>query len=82
MAVRDACPECGSIQFKKNGHIHSGKQNHRCKTCGRQFVAIAEDRIIADEQRTLVEHLLVSASPCAGSVGWWVSVSHGSCTLW
>jgi insertion element IS1 protein InsB len=58
MVVRDACPGCGSIQFKKNGHIHSGKQNHRCKACGRQFVANAEDRIIADEQRTLVAHLL------------------------
>jgi hypothetical protein len=58
MSVRDACPGCGSTQFKKNGHIRSGKQNHRCKACGRQFVASAEDRIIADEQRTLVEHLL------------------------
>jgi transposase-like protein len=58
MIVRDACPGCGSTQFKKNGHIHSGKQNHQCKACGRQFVASAEDRIIADEQRTLIEHLL------------------------
>jgi insertion element IS1 protein InsB len=58
MVVRDACPGCGSIQFKKNGHIHSGKQNHQCKACRRQFVASAEDRIIADEQRTLIEHLL------------------------
>jgi insertion element IS1 protein InsB len=58
MVVRDACPGCGSIQFKKNGHIHSGKQNHQCKACGRQFVASAEERIIADEQRTLIEHLL------------------------
>jgi insertion element IS1 protein InsB len=58
MVVRDACPECGSIQFKKNGHIPSGKQNHQCKACGRQFVATAEDRISADEQRTLMAHLL------------------------
>jgi insertion element IS1 protein InsB len=58
MVVRDACPGCGSTQFKKNGHIPSGKQNHQCKACGRQFVASAEDRIIADEQRTLIEHLL------------------------
>ena len=58
MVVRDACPGCGSIQFKKNGHIHSGKQNHQCKACGRQFVASAEERIISDEQRTLIEHLL------------------------
>jgi insertion element IS1 protein InsB len=57
MVVRDACPGCGSIQFKKNGHIHGGKQNHQCKACGRQFVASAEERIIASEQRMLIEHL-------------------------
>jgi insertion element IS1 protein InsB len=58
MVVRDACPGCGSTQFKKNGHIHSGKQNHQCKACGRQFVANAEERLISDEQCTLIEHLL------------------------
>jgi insertion element IS1 protein InsB len=58
MTVRDVCPGCGSTQFKKNGHIHRGKQNHQCKACGRQFVANAEDRLIADEQCTLIEHLL------------------------
>jgi insertion element IS1 protein InsB len=58
VTVRDMCPGCGSTQFKKNGHIHSGKQNHQCKACGRQFVANAEDRLISDEQCTLIEHLL------------------------
>jgi len=58
MVVRDACPGCGSPQFKKNGHIHSGKQNHQCKACGRQFVASAEDHIVSDEERTVIEHLL------------------------
>ena len=58
MVVRDACPGCGSTQFKNNGHIHGGKQNHQCKACGRQFVASAEDRSISYEQRTLIEHLL------------------------
>jgi insertion element IS1 protein InsB len=58
MVVRDACPGCGSTQFKRNGHIHSGKQNHRCRICGRQFVTSAEERIISDEQRALIEHLL------------------------
>jgi insertion element IS1 protein InsB len=58
MVVRDTCPGCGSMQFKKNGHIHSGKQNHQCKACGRQFVASAEECIIAREQRMLIEHLL------------------------
>jgi insertion element IS1 protein InsB len=46
------------MQFKKNGHIHSGKQNHQCKACGRQFVTDATDRSILHEQRTLIEHLL------------------------
>jgi insertion element IS1 protein InsB len=58
MSVRGACPACGSMQFKKNGHIHSGKQNHQCKACGRQFVTDATDRSILHEQRTLIEHLL------------------------
>jgi insertion element IS1 protein InsB len=38
--------------------MHSGKQIHLCKACGRQFVARAAERIIADEQHTLIEHLL------------------------
>jgi insertion element IS1 protein InsB len=58
MIVRDACPACGSTGFKKNGHIHSGQQNHQCKACGRQFVADAIDRIMAPEPRTLLEHLV------------------------
>ena len=57
MVVRDACPACGSTQFKKNGHIHSGKQHYQCKACGRQFVVSTEERIISSEQRTRVEHL-------------------------
>jgi insertion element IS1 protein InsB len=58
MVVRDGCPGCGSIQFKENGHIYSGKQNHQYKACGRQFVASAEEHLISDERRTLIEHLL------------------------
>jgi IS1 family transposase len=58
MSIRDACPECGSGRFKKNGHIHNGKQNHRCNGCGRQFVGGATKRMIAEEDRLLVERLL------------------------
>jgi insertion element IS1 protein InsB len=58
MVVRDTCPACGAQQFKKNGHIHTGKQNHQCKVCGRQFVLHTETREIVEEQRTLVERLL------------------------
>jgi insertion element IS1 protein InsB len=58
MVVREACPECGSDRYKKNGHTRHGKQNHHCKACGRQFVSTAENLVIAHEQRTLIEHLL------------------------
>jgi hypothetical protein len=38
--------------------MHSGKQNDQCKACGRQCVASAEDHIVSDEQRPVIEHLL------------------------
>ena len=58
MGIREACPHCGSIRYKKNGHTRHAKQNHQCKACERQFVATAEDRGIGSEQRTMIEHLL------------------------
>src|ERR1044071_8558151 len=58
MSVREACPECGSQRFKKNGHIHNGKQNHQCKTCSHQFVVDATNRVIDAEHRCVVERLL------------------------
>src|SRR5207249_10937118 len=58
MLIRDACPACGSSRYKKNGHTRHGKQNHQCKACKRQFGAMADDRLIADERRTMVERLL------------------------
>jgi len=58
MVIRDACPRCGSRHYKKNGHIYCGKQNHRCKTCGRQFVREFAQRRVSAECRALVERLL------------------------
>jgi insertion element IS1 protein InsB len=58
MVVRDACPACGSQQYKKNGHTRHGKQNHQCKACGRQFAADAVHQGIAHEQRIRIEQLL------------------------
>lgn len=58
MVVREAYPACGSERCKKNGHMHTGKQNHPWKACGRQFVLDATNRVMAEEQRTLVERLL------------------------
>src|SRR5262249_17908361 len=59
MVLREACPQCGSTWVKRNGHIHTGKQNHRCKLCGRAFVLNPDNKVITEEQRTLVEHLLL-----------------------
>jgi insertion element IS1 protein InsB len=58
MLIREACPACGSSRYKNNGHTRHGKQNHQCQTCERQFGATAEDRLMSDERRTMVEHLL------------------------
>lgn len=57
--LRDACPQCDSQRFKKNGHIHNGKQNHQCKDCGRQFVLQPKSRVMDEGQRSLVERLLL-----------------------
>jgi insertion element IS1 protein InsB len=58
MVIRDVCPACGSQRYKKNGHTRHGKQNHQCKTCGRQFTAHSLDRRIPSEQRQRIEQLL------------------------
>jgi IS1 family transposase len=59
MIIRDVCPRCQSPKYKKNGHIHNGKQNHQCKDCGRQFVDSFEQYLISDETRSLIERLLL-----------------------
>ena len=59
MVIRDACPRCQSSKYKKNGHIHNGKQNRQCQDCGRQFVECFEQSLIADDTRALIERLLV-----------------------
>ena len=59
MVLRDVCPQCKSPKFKKNGHIHTGKQNHQCQNCGRQFVQSLVQYRISDDTRALIERLLV-----------------------
>jgi len=58
MVVREACPACSSERFTRNGHVRTGQQNHRCQACSRQFVRHADNRVISDDQHTLVERLL------------------------
>jgi hypothetical protein len=59
MVIRDVCPQCASPKYKRNGHIHSGKQNHQFKNCGCQFVECFEQYLISDNTRALTERLLL-----------------------
>ena len=59
------CPGCGSNRIVKNGKSHSCKQNHKCRNCGRQFVAEPTNAIISDETKSLIDKLLSEAIPVA-----------------
>jgi IS1 family transposase len=59
MVIRDVCPRCKSSKYKKNGHIHHGKQNHHCHNCGRQFVECFAQYLLSEETRALIERLLL-----------------------
>ena len=67
MVVRELCPQCQSSRYKKNGHIHNGKQNHPCHDCERQFVQCCEPYCISEEKRGLIERLLVERISLRGS---------------
>ena len=60
------CPDCGSSNIVKNGKIHNGKQNHRCKDCLRQFVADPQNKTIDEATKTLIDKLLLEKIPLAG----------------
>jgi insertion element IS1 protein InsB len=66
MSKREACPQCGSRHYKRNGRIHTGKQNHKCKACGRAFVLSPENHLVTEEQRTLIERLLLEGISLRG----------------
>jgi IS1 family transposase/transposase-like protein len=59
MIKRETCPQCGSNQYKENGRIHTGKQNYKCKNCGRAFVLVPENHIVTEAQRAVIERLLL-----------------------
>lgn len=50
----------------KNGRIHNGKQNHKCKDCGRQFVEDPQNQPISEEMKDLIDRLLLEKIPLAG----------------
>ena len=60
------CPNCQSIQIVKNGRIHNGKQNHKCRACHRQFVENSQQKLISQETKALINKLLLEKIPLAG----------------
>lgn len=59
-----SCPRCQLSHIKKNGHTYYGKQNYRCKSCGRQFVE--NSQLIGQSKRELVEKLLLERISLSG----------------
>ncbi len=60
------CPVCNSENTIRNGSIHNGKPEFRCKQCGRQFVEHPENKIISEETGAIAERLLPEKIPLAG----------------
>jgi transposase-like protein len=60
------CPSCVSQQVVKNGGIHNGKQNHKCKACERQFVEDPQQKRINSQTKALMDKLLLERLPLAG----------------
>ena len=53
------CPKCHSQSFVKNGFNATNKQMYRCRDCGRQFVLNPEKSAISDENKSLIDRLLL-----------------------
>jgi insertion element IS1 protein InsB len=61
-----SCPTCHSLDVVKNGKTRHGAQNHKCKSCGRQFSGrnatpkeeLTEDKLL---HRLLLERLSMRA---------------------
>ncbi len=60
------CPQCLSNQISKNGKIHNGKQNYKCKNCERQFIENPTKKYVANKTRKLIDSLLLEKIPLAG----------------
>lgn len=53
------CTSCLSSLVKKNGHLHNGKQNHRCLACGKQFVLESHQKLIDEKTKDLIKRTLL-----------------------
>jgi insertion element IS1 protein InsB len=60
------CPTCDSDDIMKNGRTRRGKQNYKCRDCGRQFVENPQWRPIAPDSKAMIDRLLLEKIPLAG----------------
>ena len=60
------CPTCNSTKIVKNGLNATGKQNHLCRECGRQFVLDPLVSAISEETKSLIDRLLLERIALAG----------------
>jgi transposase-like protein len=66
MAIEMTCPSCGSHDISKNGTTRRGKQNYKCRDCGRQFVEDPQWQPKAKDTFRLVNLRLLEKIPLAG----------------
>ncbi len=57
------CPRYDSSRVVKNGFIHNGNQNNKCKQCDRQFVLNPKNQVIGEETKELINKLLLEKLP-------------------
>lgn len=60
------CPSCGSDDIMKNGTTRRGKQNYKCRECGRQFVEDPQWKPIDPDRKAMIDCLLLEKIPLAG----------------
>ena len=53
------CPHCQSLTARKNGSTHNGKQKYQCLVCDKQFVEIAENKVIPDHTKERIRRSLL-----------------------
>ncbi|MEB3336901.1 MAG: IS1 family transposase [Leptolyngbyaceae bacterium] len=59
VASTPVCPKCGSRYVVKNGRIHNGKQNFKCRACNRQFIQNPSNHFVHQETRELIDKMLL-----------------------
>ena len=60
------CPNCGSEDIMKNGTTRRGKQNYKCRDCGRQFVENPQWKPRKTGSTVMIDRLLLEKIPLAG----------------